>query len=97
MHTLARTTDPTTSHDAAQFSLDKAPLLQQRIYEILADFPEGLTDDEITDMYELSASLQGWEPVLHDTPRKRRSDLTNRGVVIPTGRRRNHKNVWALA
>lgn len=91
----ARTSDIATSHEAALTALESAPIIEQRIYEIFKDFPDGLTDDELTDAYELSASLSDWELVDHDTPRKRRSDLKNAGLVEAyPGQRRNKKQVW---
>lgn len=95
--TAARRSDPETSHDAGMRAARTAPLVEERVYSILLDYPDGLTDDELTDAYELSASLSGWEPVKPDTPRKRRSDLTNDGrVVMVPGQKRDRKHIWKV-
>lgn len=97
MPLLARPTDPTTSHDAAVKAESNAALVRNRVLEIMADYPDGITDDELTDAYELTTSLRDWEPVHVDTPRKRRSDLVRLGLVRATLARRSGKTVWTIA
>ena len=96
-----RRTDPITSHMAADKT---AATLTQVQAVVLAIFKArgNLTDSELNTHYELSWMSQGWPEQHPDSPRRRRSQLTARGLIVDSGeKRRNLYNspeiVWVLA
>lgn len=95
----ARATDIDTSHAAADRHMS---VLRSRYYEailhLLSIHTGGLTDEELTDQYELLAPSKGWpyEGLDPANVRRRRSDLAGiYGVVEATGRR-NRRAVWTI-
>jgi len=90
-----RLQDPLTSHQAAD-SNGTRTAVEQLVFRLLAERP--MTDVELTERYFATPGA----PDTHaDSPRKRRSDLTNRGVVIDTHRTRptaggRLATVWAV-
>jgi hypothetical protein len=93
---LASNTDPQTSHDAADLAISKAAVVRRRVFDIFANFPNGLTDEEMTGHYFYFEEQLGWDQVNHETPRKRRSQLSGAGRLIPTGDRRRGQMVWSV-
>lgn len=95
----ARTTDTETSQAGADHAANIATLIQHRVWELFNGKSEfGLTDSEMTRDYFLAQDTLGWDEVDIDTPRKRRSELTQRGLVVKLpGVRRNGKQAWVLA
>lgn len=89
---LARNSDPLTSHVAGE-SLDSDVLTRQQaaILEILADYPQGLTDRELTVKYFSHAEKNGWPITEPDSIRKRRSTLTSRRLVVATTYKRDER------
>ena len=88
---LARATDPTTSHMAAEAMIPKLRAIQREVYDVLKRAgSKGLTDWEI----EGECGSHG------STYRTRRSELTAMGLVMDTGRKRTilgrQRTVWAL-
>lgn len=82
---LARPTDPTTSHDAvADQPLNE---LRRIVLLIVHDMggDRGMTDSEIDAFYAANYLFQGWPVVRFETPRRRRSDLANAGLVRDSG------------
>lgn len=93
----AREADPEASHAAAD-SNDTRAQVEALVLELLAEHGP-LTDAQLTQRYFRTSS----HPEAHfDSPRKRRSDLTGKGLVvaasdegvIPSGRRANR---WRVA
>ena len=72
---------------------------------ILALFRQrgSFTDSELNDHYSLNWEFQGWPQMRYDTPRRRRSDLTNLGLIVADEgeKRRNRFNgleqVWKVS
>ncbi len=92
----ARRTDPLSSHEAAD-SNENRRLVEDTVFGILLEHP--MSDEALTEYYHDTPGL----PMAHeDSPRKRRSDLTKKGLVIATsipakshtGRR---VTVWGVA
>lgn len=101
--TLARSSDPDTSHMA----VEPQPLSELRRI-VLDIFRErdadelGMTDSELDDFYAAHYDKRGWPAVRYETPRKRRSDLANMDLLVDSSfRRRNRfgrlEAVWVLA
>jgi hypothetical protein len=91
-----RPTDPDTSQAAAKSVVDSLTLVQQRILEIHGEHPDGLTDEELTELYILSFGYAGESSI-----RSRRHDLTTKGRFEDTGLRRELRSgrngiVWRL-
>ena len=74
---LARTTDPDTSHLAAESASVRGPNQRLKVWEAIKHLGEA-TD------YEISAFLQ----ILRSSAGKRRQELTELGLVESTGKRR---------
>ena len=74
----ARTTDPTTSHQAAQRVALEACRMEVIVLEAIKLFPEGATSHEIVEATGLT-----WQTA---TPRIR--PLVNKGLVVDSGVRR---------
>lgn len=60
------------------------------------------TDTELCNYYAGMWELRGWPQVRHESPRKRRSELTNLGLVADSGYKRPNgfgtdERVWCLA
>lgn len=97
----ARRTDPSTSHEAADRTSGSLSYMQSLVLGIFKILGSA-TDDELGTYYTLMQSSQGW-PVTHpDTPRKRRSDLTKRGLLVDSGETRvnsfgSPETVWVMA
>jgi len=71
---------------------------------ILALFRQrgSFTDSELNDFYAANWEFQGWPQMRYDTPRKRRSELTNLGILTTDGSTRPNRfggqeRVWAIA
>ena len=100
-YTHARTSDPETSRAAADAIAD-ATEVQRRVYAIHRQHPEGLTDEQLLTHYTAAHGVAGRSLESKSSPRKRRSDLTNAGVLIDSGARRplvSGRNgvVWIVA
>jgi hypothetical protein len=82
-----RATDPDTSSEGADESQTEVAYLRSLVLKVLQAHPEGMTDHELT-VY----CIRNFDvPVLFDTWRKRRSDLTHpsMGLVYATTERRH--------
>ena len=71
---------------------------------ILALFRQrgNFTDSELNDFYSLNWEFQGWPQMRYDTPRKRRSELTNLGILTTDSSTRPNRfggqeKIWSLA
>ena len=71
---------------------------------ILALFRQrgNFTDSELNDHYAANWEFQGWPQMRYDTPRKRRSELTNLGILTTDSSTRPNRfggqeRVWAIA
>jgi len=100
-HEHARTDDPDTSHQAA-WSVVDATEMQQRVYAIFVRHPDGLTDEQLVAIYARHYPSDWKSLESKASPRKRRSDLTNLGVIIDSGEKRPLQSkrlgiVWKLA
>lgn len=96
----ARTSDPDTSLAAALAV--EASEVQQRVYALHRQHPEGLTDEELLHWYASAHLVPGRSLESKSSPRKRRSDLTNAGLLVDSGARRPLSSgrrgvVWVLA
>lgn len=96
----ARRRDPITSHMAADASSKHLSVMKQRVLSLFIEHGE-LTDSELGRKWADKARAEKWggRP---DTPRKRRSDLTNDGYLIATGASRTNEygapeQVWTVA
>jgi hypothetical protein len=92
----ARATDPDTSQAAAESVADSVTLVQRRILQIHSERPEGLTDEELTDLY-----IETYGPTGESSIRSRRHDLTAKGKFEDSGLRRELRSgrkgiVWRL-
>jgi hypothetical protein len=90
----ARKTDPLTSHEAADSNQTRL-LVEAVVFNLLSKKP--MTDEELTDAYG-----EGDFPLAHhDSPRKRRSDLSKRGALYIVGKRPSASGrasiVWGIA
>ena len=96
-----RRSDPITSHLAADSTSGSLPYMQSLvlgIFKILGN----ATDEELGTYYAIQWSSQGWPQAHPDSPRKRRSELTARGLLVDSGERRTNtfgsaETVWVLA
>src|SRR4030095_3202085 len=91
-----RSTDPDTTHAAAESIVEGATLVQKRILELHSERPEGMTDEELTDLY-----IETYGPTGESSIRSRRHDLTGKGRFEDTGLRRELRSgrkgiVWRL-
>ena len=84
---IARSTDPVTSDRAAEKQQKHLSKLQTIVYQIIKH-REGLTDSELCDFYMAHSLAYEWPTVRFETPRKRRSDLSNRGLLVDSGETR---------
>lgn len=92
----ARRGDPVTSHQAADSNAGRVAV--EVFVEALFTRLGGLTDWELTEAY----FTYGGPPAHADSPRKRRSDLTRRGLLRASGLTRPTRSgraavVWVLA
>jgi hypothetical protein len=92
----ARASDPDTSRAAAESVVETLTEVQQRVLEIHSKHPDGLTDEELTELYILSFGYAGESSI-----RSRRHDLTLKGRFEDTGRSRPLRSgrkgiVWRL-
>lgn len=76
--TLARTTDPQTSIDAALLIEPRRPALRTEVLRFARHRPDGFTD------YDLGR----WFGNHGSSYRTRRAELTREGLIVPTGERR---------
>ena len=81
--TLARPTDPVTSHLAAAQQVDRLTAKQEMVLVILREHPNGLHDQALS---VACADAYGWSP-LASTARSRRHELAVKGQAYDTGRR----------
>lgn len=94
----ARTSDPTTSHEAAA-SVGNITDTQNHILLILT-IP--MTDDELIDAFDAMAGSNGWRLASPSGIRSRRAELVALGLVKDTGDRKKSWSgrnaiVWATA
>lgn len=85
----ARTSDPTTSHEAAR-SVWEPTIVQQHVLDILehekvTGNAAGLDNDEIYQAYVRNGRLHGWVVPSPESVRSRRSELEKRGLIEFTG------------
>lgn len=102
MNPLARTTDPHTSHEAADrvdMCRSQAALLQY----LKKVHPDGFYDREVTDYYDHERTLYGLPKLTPSRLRTARRELVRQGVIVdtgdtayPDGAGRGHK-IWRLA
>ena len=71
---------------------------------ILALFRQrgNFTDTELNDFYAANWEFQGWPQMRYETPRKRRSELTNLGILTTDSSTRPNRfggqeKVWSIA
>jgi hypothetical protein len=76
--TMARRTDPYTSHDAARMARQTARTVRAAVLEALRAHPDGLTDYELAELVGRQQNSAG----------KRRGELVQMGLVISTGHTR---------
>jgi hypothetical protein len=85
----ARTTDPDTSHEAAD-SVWEPTTVQQHVLETLSAYEtitgdlNGLTDDEIYTNYTQHGLRHGWVIPTPQSIRSRRKELERRGLIYFT-------------
>lgn len=86
---MVRVDDPRTSHDAAsRVRHGRLSQTQQRVLAALAGAgARGLTDAEL-------AALPAFADLRESTARKRRVELYQAGLVMPSGALRDHQTVW---
>lgn len=94
----ARTTDPTTSFEAAG-SVRNITEVQNNILICLT---WAQTDDDLVDCYDRMASANGWKLASPSGIRSRRAELVAMGLVKDTGERRKSWSgrnaiVWQVA
>ncbi|MET4702768.1 hypothetical protein [Frigoribacterium sp. UYMn621] len=92
----ARYFDPLPSHQAADSNTNRTEV-EAKVYSLLSVRP--MTDAELTTAY---FAAPGAPAAHYDSPRKRRSDLTGKGIVVATNLTRpspsgRHATVWGLA
>jgi len=73
-HTLSRSGDPETSHDAAESLSEGRKTMALKLLKAFEQHPEGLTAEEASDICGYSADKGAW---------KRVSDLKNAGYLRP--------------
>lgn len=84
---------------AESFPLTGAQAMVYGLFRIRGSF----TDSELNSYYSANWEFQGWPQMHPDSPRRRRSDLTNLGLIVADGdeKRPNQYNgmeqVWKLA
>lgn len=87
----ARTTDPDTSRDAARAVTQHAGALRERILQEFS-LSDRMTDEEL---------IERIPDIYWPTLKKRRSELTGLGLLIPDGKRDNSRGramtIWKLA
>lgn len=96
----ARRSDPITSHLAADRTSGNLPQMQSLvlgIFKILGN----ATDEELGTYYAIEWHSQGWPQAHPDSPRKRRSELSARGLIQDSGERRANsfgsmETVWVV-
>lgn len=92
--TLARASDPDTSHEAAQSVSPRIRQLQKLVLDYAASQPDGFTDIDLNRHFDTHAS----------TYRTRRSELVARGYIRDTKERRAYGQdgtgrrhiIWAI-
>jgi hypothetical protein len=86
----ARTTDPDTSHEAAQ-SVWEPSVVQSHILEVLRNYEavtgdaDGLTDDDIFRGFIAESRQSGWVIPTPQSVRSRRAELARDGHVVFSG------------
>ena len=94
----ARTSDPDTSHAAAQsLTPETLRLSQTAVLSVLTAYPAGLTDQGLALVYG-----NRWPAQSESGLRTRRAELVRGGMVVDTGRRERLASgrqavVWAVA
>lgn len=93
-----RATDPDTSHAAADSNTNRRAVMTAVLGLFKTLGP--MTDEELTAQYEARSRLL--PPAHGDSPRKRRSDLANEGLLVATEMRRPTRSgrnavVWTVA
>jgi hypothetical protein len=85
---ITRRSDPHTSFQAGRTVLPRLRELQREVYNVLAKFPDGLTDLELEEKCGSHGS----------TYRTRRAELVELGIVIDTGQTRlqrgRNRKIW---
>lgn len=81
--TLARATDPTTSHQAVP-PRERRELQKRAILALLHEHGP-MTDHELTWRYERERLRRGWPATQRDSVRKRRAELKNDDRVVDSG------------
>lgn len=86
--TLARSTDPSTSHAAAE-SVTELTVKQAAVLRCLGLYENGLTDQSLVMLYQHHARSSDLYPYQSESGiRTRRSELVAQGLVRDSGRRR---------
>lgn len=100
--TRVRAADPIPSHEAADSTAATRKAVMRAVEMLIWESAwQGLTDDELNDLYAINADSYGWPFVDYGTPRRRRSDLTKDGRIVAAIQRRPNSNgrkvtVWVL-
>lgn len=75
-----RTSDPLTSHFAADVSSRHLHETKLRVLQLI-DMHESLVGSEVNEQYRLMAARMNWRRVAWDTPRKRAGELAEDGFL----------------
>jgi hypothetical protein len=92
--TLARTTDPVTSHNAAATARRFRSTLQREVYDVFVEFGE-MTDATLAGLFSDKKTADG-KPYAESTVRKRRSELTADGLIVNSGLTDGRHAIWKL-
>jgi hypothetical protein len=82
--TLARTTDPATSHAAAADASTRAVTVRARVHALFQAAPDardGLTHDQLIALYRKYQARLGWPPASDSGIRTRCRELVRDGLV----------------
>lgn len=83
-----RRTDPATSHNAGDISQANLSTIKAHVLFVMAKSgANGLTGQEINDLYTFTRSRLGWDRCHFDSPRKRAAELVEDGYLEVTGTR----------
>lgn len=85
-HHLARTTDPDTSHEAAaSVGVGVRLRVLELIQRMTVKTPQGVSDAQIEQAYQLDAHAYDWPPASPQRLRTARKELVEAGRVTYTG------------
>jgi hypothetical protein len=95
----ARTSDPDTSHAAADTVIDPNKGTYRRIISLIRLRRDGLSDEQLFDLWS-EARDADYPPISPSGLRSRRSELTRHGLIVPGGEGRTRAGrrctLWRL-